>query len=131
MAGCDPDDKYIQSAANYELLAESRSPTIDYDNYYQIFEEQAVIGALEDDAPGGGLPMNACFAVQEKVFSFGTTTLMDDGKGIGERFKITNTSKVTSNVSFEIKAKEGDDPRAQNADACFVVQPTQWRGAAP
>ena len=51
---------------------------------------------------------------------------MDDGKGIGERFKITNTSKVTSNVSFSINAKEGDDPRAQNASDCFVVQPTQW-----
>ena len=69
--------------------------------------------------------MNALLAVAEKVFSFGTTS-MDDGKGIGERFKITNTSKVTSNVSFSINAKEGDDPRALNASDCFVVQPTQW-----
>ena len=68
VAGCDAEDKYIQSALNYELLAESRSPTIDYDNYYQIFEEQAVIGALEDDAPGGGLAHERLLAVAEKVF---------------------------------------------------------------
>jgi len=126
VSGCDPTDAVVQAAANYELFAESRSPEINAKNFYQIFEEQAVIGALEDDAPDGGLPINACFAVQEKVFSFGTTTLMDDGKGIGERFKITNPSKVTANVSFEIKAKEGEDPRALNADECFVVQPAQW-----
>ncbi|EGB10058.1 hypothetical protein AURANDRAFT_62593 [Aureococcus anophagefferens] len=130
VAGCDGRDAAVAAASAYELFAESRSPGINCADFYQIFEEQAVIASLGDadgGDPGAAAKAGSIFATKEKVFSFGTTALTDDDKGFGERFKITNPNKVAAVVNFAIspKAAEGgrEDPRSVGGADVFTVQP--------
>ncbi|KAH8063156.1 hypothetical protein JL722_2318 [Aureococcus anophagefferens] len=130
VAGCDGRDSAVAAASAYELFAESRSPGINCADFYQIFEEQAVIASLGDadgGDPGAAAKAGSIFATKEKVFSFGTTALTDDDKGFGERFKITNPNKVAAVVNFAIspKAAEGgrEDPRSVGGADVFTVQP--------
>ncbi|KAH8070819.1 hypothetical protein JL721_4732 [Aureococcus anophagefferens] len=130
VAGCDGRDSAVAAASAYELFAESRSPGINCADFYQIFEEQAVIASLGDadgGDPGAAAKAGSIFATKEKVFSFGTTALTDDDKGFGERFKITNPNKVAAVVNFAIspKAAEGgrEDPRSVGGPDVFTVQP--------
>ncbi|KAJ1445550.1 hypothetical protein M885DRAFT_473458 [Pelagophyceae sp. CCMP2097] len=143
IAGCDSADDAVPAAQSYELFAESRSPGVNTSDWYEIFEEQAVIAGLADavdavDAPAdadagvvadvrtSALPAaGSIFAIREKIFSFGTTLLSEDQRGSAERFKISNPNKVAAAVNFAVSAKAGA-PEFAGGEAAFKVQPEKW-----
>ena len=78
----------------FELAGESCMPSINTDDYNQVFEEQEVLGQLDPFGANKNI-----FGVQERAFSYGALVL---GEEVCQRFKISNTNKIPCHVSFSI-----------------------------
>ncbi|GAB9466133.1 Hydrocephalus-inducing [Globisporangium polare] len=133
----------------YELVGESCFPGITTGDFESIFEEQIVMRSIDLEAPSsspfssvnsaGGLSnmlgiQSVVFAEKEKIFSFGTMIAAANSKGTVERFKITNPTKVSTTVQFQISAQlpsgsgpgsTGESPSGLLPQA-FTVQPSVW-----
>lgn len=95
-------------------------PSINTDDYNQVFEEQEVLGQLDPFGANKNV-----FGVQERAFSFGALVL---GKEEGrQRFKISNTNKIPCNVSLSITPrleKEGAEKFAFEVQPASMTIPT-------
>jgi hydrocephalus-inducing protein len=104
----------------FELAGESCMPSINTDDYNQVFEEQEVLGQLDPFGANKNV-----FGVQERAFSFGALVL---GKEEGrQRFKISNTNKIPCNVSLSITPrleKEGAEKFAFEVQPASMTIPT-------
>lgn len=113
----DYDDK--NTGIPFELGGESCIPSINCDDYNQVFEEQELVGQL--DPFGSNINV---FAVQERAFSYGAIIL---GESVSQRFKISNTNKIPCNVSLSIRPKlekEGSEKFAFEVQPASMVIPT-------
>ncbi|KAJ0401033.1 hypothetical protein P43SY_009913 [Pythium insidiosum] len=135
-------DAAAENALVYELVGESCFPGINASDVESIFEEQIVVRSLGPDAAmtsnsGATAAATASllslqtvvYAEREKVFSFGAMIAAPSGKGCVERFKISNPTKVTTTVQFQITPSPGtanDSGATPATTAAFTVQPAVW-----
>ncbi|KAF1329814.1 hypothetical protein FI667_g5469, partial [Globisporangium splendens] len=132
----------------YELAGESCFPGITTNDFESIFEGQIVVRSLGLDcatAPAQqqrqpsssssnalGFSMlgiqSVVFAEKEQTFSFGALTAAANSKGTVERFKITNPTKVTTTVQFQVSnSSHGSGFVSEVAPVqAFTVQPSVW-----
>lgn len=149
ISGRNPFDAAGSSSdlLQYELVGESCFPGITTDDYENIFEEQIVVRSIGLEAPSsssssanaaGGLSnmlgiQSVVFAEKEKIFSFGAMIAAVNSKGTAERFKITNPTKVSTTVQFQISAQlpsgsggSTDESLGGLPPQAFTVQPSVW-----
>uniref|UniRef100_K3W9Q9 MSP domain-containing protein n=1 Tax=Globisporangium ultimum (strain ATCC 200006 / CBS 805.95 / DAOM BR144) TaxID=431595 RepID=K3W9Q9_GLOUD len=132
----------------YELVGESCFPGITTNDFESIFEEQIVVRSLGLDhatvsaqqqrQPSSsssnalGFSMlgiqSVVFAEKEQIFSFGALIAAANSKGTVERFKITNPTKVTTTVQFQVSnSSHGSGSISEIAPAqAFMAQPSVW-----
>lgn len=118
----------------YELIGESCYPGINSSDLDSIFEEQIVVRSMDLNTTqpgairGNSIPLGV-FAEKENVFSFGAIIAAASSKGSVERFKISNPTKITSVLHFQIISKQNGDtltPRNSADQQVFTVQPSMW-----
>lgn len=129
----------------YELVGESCFPGITTGDFESIFEEQIVVRSIGLEAAQSSSNANVglinmlgiqsvVFAEKEKLFSFGAMIAAVSSKGTVERFKITNPTKVSTTVQFQISAQlspgssggNSESPGAPLPPQAFTVQPSVW-----
>ncbi|KAF1330314.1 Hydrocephalus-inducing protein, partial [Globisporangium splendens] len=132
----------------YELAGESCFPGITTNDFESIFEGQIVVRSLGLDcatAPAQqqrqpsssssnalGFSMlgiqSVVFPEKEQIFSFGTLIAAANSKGTVERFEITNPTKVTTTVQFQVSnSSHGSGFVSEVAPVqAFTVQPSVW-----
>lgn len=115
ISGCDPLDTACESIKAYSLSGESCEPYISRD-IHQVFEEQGIIEG--DDTSSAKLVGNStarssqiAFSVPDNQLIFGHVLCGEvSSRGIMERVKICNPSKVDCKVTFKLsKAHEPDN----------------------
>ncbi|GLE01730.1 hypothetical protein PINS_up010564 [Pythium insidiosum] len=146
ITGRNTADANAGDALVYELVGESCFPGINASDVESIFEEQIVVRSLGTDTAltlngssasgslGAGTAsllslQTVVYAEREKVFSFGAMIAAPSGKGCVERFKISNPTKVSTTVQFQITPTAGtsiEGGAAPAAMAAFTVQPAVW-----
>jgi hydrocephalus-inducing protein len=76
-----------------------------------LFEEQTVVPSLTNSANASSL-----YAIQEKVFWFGTLIASKVPEGVVEKFKFSNPNKIPCTVKFSVK------PRTQSKNEGFAFE---------
>ena len=105
------------------MSAESCIPGINTEDLESIFEEQTVIPSLDPSVNTQTVITSSLYAIQERVFWFGTLIASKVPEGAVEKFKISNPNKVPATVKFSVK------PRTQSkSEGCeFEVSPESVR----
>mmetsp|Transcript_8825 Transcript_8825/g.8167 ORF Transcript_8825/g.8167 Transcript_8825/m.8167 type:complete len:1196 (+) Transcript_8825:4508-8095(+) len=112
IANRDPQDE--PDGIPIELNAESSIPGINTIDLDYIFEEQTVIPSLDPQRNTQTVVNSSIFAIQEKVFWFGTLLAQKGTEGARERLKIMNPNKIPCTVKFTVK------PRSQSKSEGFA-----------
>lgn len=120
----DPKDE--PEGIVYEMVGESCIPGIQTDNYQSIFEEQVVVTSIQSAGNIAQLVDSNIFAVEEKIFFFGTLVPSQVPDGVVEKFKIINGNKVGCSVSLEVRKRTAN----QMEQFGFEVEPKQVKIAA-
>ena len=148
ISGVDPDEPLSQVLRSFEVTGESCFPAILNKDVDSIFEEQEVVENLAESIPSGDgkiekLPVGkVVYSESEKILAFGPIMCGSANvKGVMERIRITNPTKIDIKVNFDIKQPgdapaaaaapaKGKAPAAAAADAgptgAFLVQPQMW-----
>ena len=119
-SGADIKDTLTQTIRSFELSGDSCFPAIVNDDVLNIFEEQevvkdlagSVVGGEEGDGGAAGKidklpPGKVVYAETEKLLAFGPVLCgMAGAKGVMERIRITNPTKVDTKVRFKIVSAE-------------------------
>ena len=113
----DPEDQ--PNGILYEVVAESCIPGINIENYDSIFEEQIVIPSFNAMQSMQESLNSNVFAVEEKIFFFGTLVPSKNPDGVIEKFKISNNNKIPCNIKFDVKKRS----QSINEQFSFEVQP--------
>eukprot|EP01041_Mallomonas_annulata_P003640 gene3640-7257_t len=117
ISGSDMNDMLSQTIQSFEVIGDSCFPAIVTDDTHSIFEEQEVVGSLLDvigGSEGQGttkiekMPMGkVVYCESEKMLVFGPVVCASGpGKGISERIKITNPTKIDAKVKFRTMSVE-------------------------
>lgn len=134
LAGVDPlDSSSMVLLKNFDVTGDSCIPAIVDDDMNGIFEEQEVVSQLSEASSSGGiekLPVGkVVFASQENMLAFGPVLCNNTGaKGVLERIKITNPTKIDAKVKFSIAA---GTKSADVAAAAAVAAPAKGAKGAP
>lgn len=143
ISGRRVDDVDADKTLLYELVGESCYPGINSTDFDSIFEEQFVVRPMDFDSTPAGVAASkshrgvstsqgVVFAEKEKVFSFGAIIAAASAKGSVERFKISNPTKISSTINFQItpKSSSGSSTNSASSDLAlhqvFTVQPSMW-----
>eukprot|EP00606_Chrysophyceae_sp_TOSAG23-5_P000584 GSChrysophyteH2.ASY1.ANO1.693.1 assembled CDS len=108
ISGVDPNDNAAQVLRNFEVTGESCFPAILNKDVDSIFEEQEVVENMAESIPGGG----------------GKIEKLPVGKGVVERIRITNPTKIDVKVKFQVK--NGAPASDEATTGAFTVQPELW-----
>jgi hypothetical protein len=111
ITGADYSDPSAQFLKIFDLSGDSCIPAIDNEDMNGIFEEQEVVSSLSElgNKTSGGIEKLAVgkvvYAHEEKVLAFGPIVCNNaSGKGMTERIKITNPTKIDTKVKFSISS---------------------------
>jgi len=149
ISGVDPDEPLSQVLRSFEVTGESCFPAILNKDCDSIFEEQEVVENLAESIPGGGgkiekLPVGkVVYSESEKILAFGPIMCgAPNSKGVMERIRITNPTKIDIKVNFNIKQPGAADAvpaaapakgkapaaavEAAGPSGAFLVQPQMW-----
>eukprot|EP01034_Spumella_vulgaris_P022205 gene22205-28319_t len=116
ISGVDPKDTLSQIIKSFEITGESCVPAIVNDDVNSIFEEQEVVHSLADStgdksAEGGGkieklAVGKVVYAESEKMLAFGPVSCGQAGRGMVERIRISNPTKIDTKVKIRIVSPE-------------------------
>ena len=115
VGGADPNDPLTIVMKSFELVGESCLPAMVCNDFYSIFEEQEIVSSLaestgENSITGGKiekLPVGkVVFAEAEKMLAFGPVSCSQSGRGVMERVKITNPTKIDIKAKFKVVSPE-------------------------
>lgn len=109
ISGRDYNDQ--PEGIRFDLSAESCIPGINVDDLDALFEEQTVIPSL-----GHSINASSLYAIQERVFWFGTLIASKVPEGVVEKFKIINPNKIPCTVNFTVQ------PRTQSKTEGFAFE---------
>jgi hydrocephalus-inducing protein len=163
VSGADPNDQLTQILRGFELVGESCLPALVVDDVHSIFEEQEVVSSLAEVAGGSQagkiekVPVGkVVYSESEKLLAFGPVSCNQIGRGVVERVKITNPTKIDIKVKFKVlspeaaaaseaplaaaaaggkggkdakaagKSGKNEPPTTSGAPQAFVVQPELW-----
>ena len=128
ITGADYSEPSAQFLKIFDLSGDSCIPAIDNEDMNGIFEEQEVVSSLAElgnkTSGAGGIEKLAVgkvvYAQEEKVLAFGPIVCNNaSGKGLMERIKITNPTKIDTKVKFSISSSAPkpvvDAPPAKDA----------------
>jgi hydrocephalus-inducing protein len=101
--GRHPDDNPL--GIPFELGAESCIPGIETKDFDAIFEEQTVLPSLNPEINRQNAITSGIYAVEEKVFWFGTIIASKNPNGVTERFKLINNNKIPCTIKVEVKPR--------------------------
>lgn len=96
----------------FDVSAESCIPGINAEDLDSVFEEQTVVPSLDSSAN----ITSPLYAIQERVFWFGTLVASKVPEGVIEKFKIMNPNKIPCTVNFSVK------PRSQSKNEGFAFE---------
>lgn len=114
ISGTDPSG--LGGGLMFDLSAESCIPGINTEDMDSIFEEQTVIPSLDPSVNTQTVITSSLYAIQEKVFQFGTLIASKVPEGAVEKFKIINPNKVPCTVNFSV------EPRTQSKSEGFAFE---------
>lgn len=117
ISGRDPADQ--PDGIRFDLNAESCIPGINTDNLDAIFEEQTVIPSLDPSLNTQSIITSSLYAMNERVFWFGTLIASKVPEGVVEQFKIINPNKIPCQVRFSVKPRT----QSKNEGFAFKVSP--------
>ena len=100
----------------FDLSAESCIPGINTEDLDAVFEEQTVIPSLDPNVNTQSVITSSLYAIQERVFWFGTLIASKVPEGVVEKFKIMNPNKIPCTVNFSVK------PRTQSKNEGFAFE---------
>jgi hypothetical protein len=115
VGGADPNDPLTIVMKSFELVGESCLPAMVCNDFNSIFEEQEIVSSLaestgENSVAGGKiekLPVGkVVFAEAEKTLAFGPVSCAQSGRGVMERVKITNPTKIDIKAKFKVVSPE-------------------------
>eukprot|EP01032_Pedospumella_encystans_P008479 gene8479-10061_t len=117
VSGADPKDALTTTVKTFEVTGESCVPAIVTEDINSIFEEQEVVHSLADStgeksSEGGGkleklAVGKVVFAEIEKMLAFGPVSCgASSGRGVVERVKISNPTKIDIKVKFDVLTPE-------------------------
>lgn len=92
ISGRDYQDQ--PSGIKFDISAESCIPGINTIDLDSIFEEQTVIPSLDPSVNTQSVITSSLYAIQERVFWFGTLVASKVPEGVVEKFKIINPNKI-------------------------------------
>jgi hypothetical protein len=116
ISGTDEGDLHHQTAAAFDITGDSCFPSIMTEDIPGIFEELEVVPSLS--LPSGGVDGEDCkytklpvgkvvFAERERLMAWGPVMCGASGsKGVVERIRITNPTKIDIKVKFKILTVE-------------------------
>ena len=122
ITGIDGNDSLSQLLKSFEVTGESCFPAIVDNDIHNIFEEQEQINSLNDIGGNSGdggsessgkfekLPFGkVVYAETEKMLAFGPVLCgQPSAKGVCERIKISNPTKIDTKVKFRVvKTEDG------------------------
>ena len=130
VSGARPDAPATLAALGFEAVGESCYPALVTSEWRGIFEEQAVVGALAElreteRARAAATGTSACFAEQDRVFSFGAIVCgaPQNPRGMCERVKLMNPTKVTARVKLRLLAAAQAGASGEEDLGAFSVTP--------
>ena len=100
----------------FDISAESCIPGINTEDLDAVFEEQTVIPSLDPSVNTQSVITSSLYAIQEKVFWFGTLIASKVPEGVVEKFKIMNPNKIPCTVNFSV------NPRTQSKNEGFAFE---------
>jgi hydrocephalus-inducing protein len=100
----------------FDVSAESCIPGINTEDLDAVFEEQTVIPSLDPSVNTQSVITSSLYAIQERVFWFGTLIASQVPEGVVEKFKIMNPNKIPCTVNFSVK------PRTQSKGEGFAFE---------
>ena len=110
----------------YEIAGESCIPGINAEDVYSIFEEQAVVNALDPFSVAGNV-----YAKRDRIFTFGAVIAQtlgavvaagpDEETGVKANFKFSNPNKVPCVVQFSIKPRQGGESAGKGGEVAFPM----------
>lgn len=100
----------------FDISAESCIPGINTKDLDAVFEEQTVIPSLDPSVNTQSVITSSLYAIQERVFWFGTLIASKVPEGVVEKFKIMNPNKIPCTVNFSVK------PRTQSKGEGFAFE---------
>ncbi|RYG69380.1 hypothetical protein EON64_02860, partial [archaeon] len=116
ISGANPNDPLVHTLKTFELVGESCLPAIVSDDTNSIFEEQEIVSSLaestgEKSTEGGGklekLPVGkVVYAESEKMLAFGPVSCGQSGRGVVERIRISNPTKIDIKAKFKVMSPE-------------------------
>jgi hydrocephalus-inducing protein len=117
VSGADPKDALTVTVKTFEVTGESCVPAIVTDDVNNIFEEQEIVHSLADStgeksSEGGGKVEKLAvgkvvYAETEKMLAFGPVSCsLASGRGVVERVKISNPTKIDIKVKFNVLTPE-------------------------
>lgn len=110
ISGADPNDPLTQTVRSFELVGESCLPALVTEDVQSIFEEQEVVSSLKEAAPLGKvekLPLGkVVYSEAERMLAFAPVSCNQAGRGVVERVKITNPTKIDIKAKFKIVSPE-------------------------
>lgn len=114
ISGVDQRHQLSQTIRSFELTGESCFPAILNSDHNNIFEEQEVVEGLAEALPGGAgfvekLPVGkVVYAQKENLLAYGPVMCGNaSNKGVMERIRITNPTKIDTKVRFKVSAPGG------------------------
>jgi hydrocephalus-inducing protein len=114
ISGRDPHDQ--PDGIQFDLSAESCIPGVNTEDLDSVFEEQTVIPSLDPSVNTQSIITSSLYAMQEKVFWFGTLIASKVPEGVVEKFKIINPNKIPCTVNFNVQ------PRTQSKNEGFAFE---------
>ena len=114
ISGCDTSDQ--SEGIKFDISAESCIPGINTEDLDAVFEEQTVIPSLDPSVNTQSVITSSLYAIQEKVFWFGTLIASKVPEGVVEKFKIMNPNKIPCTVNFSV------NPRTQSKGEGFAFE---------
>ena len=116
ITGTNENEALFKTAAEFDLSGDSCFPAIVTEDIPSIFEELEVVTSLSaslgEDSGGEGkyskLPVGkVVFAEKERVLAWGSVMCGNQGsRGVMERIRITNPTKIDTKVKFKITSTE-------------------------
>lgn len=116
ISGANPVDALTKILTSFELVGESCQPAIVCDDMASIFEEQEIVNSLAEftggkSSEGEGklekLPIGkVVYAESEKMLAFGPVCCSQSGRGVVERIRISNPTKIDIKAKFRIISPE-------------------------
>jgi len=100
----------------FDISAESCIPGINSEDLDSVFEEQTVIPSLDPSVNTQSVITSSLYAIQERVFWFGTLVASKVPEGVVEKFKIINPNKIPCTVNFNVM------PRSQSKNEGFAFE---------